>query len=221
MLTRKTGFTLIELLVVIAIIAILAALLLPALNKARSKAHGIHCINTIKQLSTFTRLYIDENDGFMFQFSSGISSGTYRYNQVGFANWLRDKQGISVDWNTNDATLAPYGKKWSFFCSDNHFWACNRDYGASPVFKASYLTPTTFTSQKIDKLKSPSAKVQWVSSAINNFLDGTHNPTQMLPHFNQGLGFHDGGIQTVYFDGHAARVTFTDFANNRMVALRL
>ena len=44
-------------------IAILAAMLLPALNQARQKAHDIKCTSNLKQLGTYMAMYIDQSDG--------------------------------------------------------------------------------------------------------------------------------------------------------------
>ncbi len=202
-------FTLIELLVVIAIIAILAGMLLPALNKARSKGRLSKCKGNIKQLSMSWASYADDHNGNLaFCYLPDIVSGSKELYWVNLmADYINEPQFAVTTWDNAYSGSILLKDKGILSCPScikpTYSHAAAAQYGMIRMGIGGG-TYTVTGIHKITDLKYPSRIFTFADSAESNTTTSRKGMSEIRNHTSLYWSWyrHDNNMNVSCADGH-------------------
>ena len=230
---RAEGFTLIELLVVISIIALLISILLPALSAARSAARRIACASNERQLSITTFAYFNDNDQY-------IPFGRAEPPYINLSGWAQPNNpawyvrlapyvGIRVrpeqSFSHLGSSTTPKGLQTPvvFTCPED---APRIDFDSSVRYRPVSYAPTSRTVHeapvvagvhqgRVTDVSKPSGKL-WLMEQLHTRPWAGVSGSRMEPgdqDYDIFFVRHDregGGVNGLFFDGHARWVQFEE-----------
>ena len=220
-LSPTHAFTLIELLVVIAIIAILAAILLPALNSARSRGRSAMCISNLKTWGSVIVTYANSYDDYLIP----KEVAKYPTPDTALTPWnfynsiLREMVGggSEATWTAGDdvngcpeTDNTVKGKKDGVEQVNNERFL---SYGISGTVMGSYTNP-----HKLVHLHNPSYYVAFADSTYHNFDRSNYKESNEYPRLAMR---HSGGNATniCHVDGHVETFTGKEIRSGVMPTL--
>ncbi len=229
------AFTLVELLVVIGIISVLIAILLPALNKARTAAKVVSCASNLRQIGQAIAMYANDNHGYApVQPPDAVlhQPAYYRSYWMGqLARYLgyTDSSKLKLCWgaegtSTDADVFVPVFRCPVRWQSTPNTWSHNKTYGMnayitmdqnpsyqpSPVMKFSTIKNGSQTYLASDAAEYNLLYPSWIANAIK-------------PGATYYTDNHNGVVNVLFCDGHVAALgygidgTKWEYANSHII----